>query len=921
VEVSASPQSDALWRHASGAFRDAASGRGSCIIVDGPAGSGKSALVEELELLARESGLQVLTAAGRPEETDLGFGVVVQLFEAKLEEADDAERAQPLSEAEREAAPIFAPGQRNFEPSLDTFHGIYRLCAKLARATPLAILVDDVDYADSESRRCLHYLVHRLEKHPAAVVLSVGSRPRTEVPELEAIAANPATLRVRIQPLSLAEASEPIRAQWSDATEAACARIHAASAGYPYLIDLMTAAETGAITDPDERIRTWTLRRAADVDERAPALLKAASVLGPDCEIRNAAALAALDAESAYRLAGRLVEIGILRREERLVFTQPAVADALAATQPPGERAAAHLGAARLASADEAPPEDVAAYLIHAARSGSTWVVDTLSEAAAIAIERGAPEDAVAYLRRALEEPPVGGRRAQVVFDLGRAEAIAGDPQAARHLGSAAELSDQVQEPASALATGRSLFALGWPGQAMVVFERALAACPDADSELAGRLRAGQAAAVWLSKLPEGNTLAGKAPPETADSPADRALLALHAIDGALRGAHCADVRELAVRALARGALLDDETADGFTYYLATAALAIAEDLRTAEAALTAAVEEAETRGSVLGFATASHARAMANLLRGRVKDAADDARRSIALERDGWRLGMGGARIVLAHTLVETGDHDAASRQIEEAEGLTEDTNPLRMALLLARGRIRLLDSDPGSALSDFVACGELCEAAAIRNPAVAPWRSAAGLASAAVGDRAEASRLINEELALAQAFGAPGPISRALRALATIHEPPGAIEALEAAVQVGEGSQASLERARALIEYGAALRRSSRRRDARLPLRVGLEIAQACGARVLAGHARREALSAGARPRRTALQGPESLTPRERQFAELAAKGFSNRAIAEEMVVTVKTVEWHLKHAYRKLGVGSRQALKPFFPNSGDH
>lgn len=181
----------------------------------------------------------------------------------------------------------------------------------------------------------------------------------------------------------------------------------------------------------------------------------------------------------------------------------------------------------------------------------------------------------------------------------------------------AAEYAAEAQEqPGAALATGRALFALGQTEQAMAVFERAIAEA-DADPEMARWLHASRVAARRLSRLSEGATVADEAPPATAESPGERALLALHAMEGAIRGAPCSEVRELAVRALANGALLDDETADGMPYYLAAAALAVAEDLQTAEAALTAAVEDAQTRGSVLGFATASAVRAMTILLRG----------------------------------------------------------------------------------------------------------------------------------------------------------------------------------------------------------------------------------------------------------------------------------------------------------------
>jgi DNA-binding CsgD family transcriptional regulator len=386
-------------------------------------------------------------------------------------------------------------------------------------------------------------------------------------------------------------------------------------------------------------------------------------------------------------------------------------------------------------------------------------------------------------------------------------------------------------------------------------------------------------------------------------------------MDGAIRGAPCTEVRDQAARALARGALLDDETADGLTYYLAAAALALAEDLQTAEAALTAAIGDAETRGSVLGFATASHVRAITVLMRGRVMDAAADARNALAMERDGTRLGLGGARLVLANCLVESGDMAGAERQLEAAGAAMGDAHPFRLLLLATRGRVQLLNSRPEAALESFLACEALGSGTGAVNPAIAPWRSGAALAHYKLGDLTEAERLVQEELALADAFGAPGPVGRALRGLAAISEPPRALEILKAAVETLHVSQAALERGRALVDYGSALRRSGRLREARVPLRTGLDIAQACGAEMLTQHALREITAAGGRPRRTALSGVESLTAREKQVAALAAGGLSNREIAGELFVQRKTVEFHLGHAYQKLGVRSREALREFF------
>ena len=179
-------------------------------------------------------------------------------------------------------------------------------------------------------------------------------------------------------------------------------------------------------------------------------------------------------------------------------------------------------------------------------------------------------------------------------------------------------------------------------------------------------------------------------------------------------------------------------------------------------------------------------------------------------------------------------------------------------------------------------------------------------------LGMTAEANELAERELELAEAFGAPGAIGRALRGLGMIRGPEKGLEALEAAVTQVESSQAALERARTLVEFGAALRRSGRRRDARQPLRLGLDLAQRCGAEALVVRAKNEAKTAGARPRRTALSGVDALTERERQVAMLAARGLSNRQIADQLVVTVKTVEWHLGHSFRKLDVDSRARLR---------
>jgi DNA-binding CsgD family transcriptional regulator len=192
--------------------------------------------------------------------------------------------------------------------------------------------------------------------------------------------------------------------------------------------------------------------------------------------------------------------------------------------------------------------------------------------------------------------------------------------------------------------------------------------------------------------------------------------------------------------------------------------------------------------------------------------------------------------------------------------------------------------------------------------NPASFPWRSAASGGLAALGRREEAAALAAEEVALARRWGAPRALAVALRAEGALTR---STDLLREAVAVLDGSEATLERARALTELGAALRRSGRRSEAREPLRIAIELAGECGAAPLADRARTELRAAGGRPRAPLRTGIDALTASERRIAEMAAAGRSNPEIAQDLFVTVKTVEMHLSGAYRKLGIRSRSQL----------
>jgi DNA-binding CsgD family transcriptional regulator len=237
----------------------------------------------------------------------------------------------------------------------------------------------------------------------------------------------------------------------------------------------------------------------------------------------------------------------------------------------------------------------------------------------------------------------------------------------------------------------------------------------------------------------------------------------------------------------------------------------------------------------------------------------------------------------------------------------------------LLRRATVRLLLGErrwPEALLAAEAYGGSLRPR--VVNPCWAPWRSLEAVALVGLGRPGEALALLEDELVWARRWGAPGALGRVLRLLGTTGPAP-RVDVLSEAVASTEGSPARLEHAKSLVALGSALRLERKPAAAREPLRQGLELATRCGATPLARRARAELQAAGGRPRRHMLTGPGSLTPSERRVAELAAKGASNREIAQELFVTPRTVEFHLTGVYRKLGVSTRTGLSEALAGRG--
>lgn len=385
---------------------------------------------------------------------------------------------------------------------------------------------------------------------------------------------------------------------------------------------------------------------------------------------------------------------------------------------------------------------------------------------------------------------------------------------------------------------------------------------------------------------------------------------AVRAYDAMLAGAPAAQVAADARRALDAGGLAC-ATADGsMPLFLGCMALALAGDVAGAGAELERALETARRRGSIVSYTGTLSIRARLRLMVGDLLGAEADAREIEDLGDEG--LGRTYSTSWLVESLVAQGKLDEAEAVVRG--GVLAGDVPALIVFnpgLHARGRLGIAQGRVEDGLADVLLCGERQEAVGARNPADVPWRGTAALALRDLQREDEAHALSAEHLAAARAFGAPAVVGEAARVRGVVLGGEKGRQLLAHAVELLEGAPAPLERARTLLAAGRALAAAGDATGARDALGRARMLAEGCGAEPVAAGAIEATLAAGGRPRRARAQGKASLTPAERRTATLAARGLSNREIAQALFVTEKTVEGHLSGTYRKLSITSRSQL----------
>ena len=921
----------------------AASGHGGVVLIRGPAGIGKTSLLEAAAELAAASQVtrspgtsrswRRMIARGGEFESDFAFGIVRSLFEPVLRAAGEEDRARLLSGAADFARPALdlraplEPPPLGADPAASIMHGLYWLMANLAEEQPLLAVVDDAQWADASSLRFLEYLARRVDE--LGVLLAVGVRTGEEPAAplaLEALAADPRTTVLEPAPLGIEGVSAlAIEAMDEEPAEAFCAACRDATGGNPFLVralldelagDHVRPNEAAAAAVPQVRPRTVSrtvVLRLARLPRACEKLAFAVAVLGGGTPLRHAAAVAGLDEDEAADAADRLATSGLLAQARVLDFVHPLVRGVLLEELAPARRARLHAEAARVLHAAGAPADAVAAQLLAAEPAGEPWRVQALRNAARGALARGAADAAVALLARALEEPPEDAELPQLLLELGTTEARVFAPGAIEHLERAATL---VEEPRArveaAVELGRALLLGGRVDQALSAFARGRAAVAADHPELAFELDldfvgsarfAPSMRALALERL---HVLSESEPPSEV---ARLRLLANLAMDAL--GRETADrVSELATAALAGGQLVALESIDAPTFWYPLWALVYADRFDVAERELERVFTAAAGRGSARTFSIACCVRAMLDHRTGALAEVPASAER--AAEVPGGLLAQPFALDAHVRSLLERGLVDDAAAALAGA-GVAEhvpDAPPF-WSVLSARGCVAIARGAVRAGVEDCLAAGERARAWRSRSPTMLPWRTDAALGLLALGERERALELAREAVELTRAFGAPRALGTALRVAGLAEGGEAGIALAHEAVAVLENSRARLEHAHALVDLGAAVRRAGHTVEARESLRAGLESAHACGAEPLAERAREELLAAGARPRRPQLSGADALTASEQRVASLAAQGMTNREIAQALFITPKTVEIHLTRSYRKLDVHGRDEL----------
>ncbi len=873
------------------ALDEARGGRPRVVLVDGPQGIGKTALVAQL--LRANRDVRTLRASGDESETLVAYAVVDQLL-----------RVGGVSE------PVAVGGAATATDHVGAGARVLELLSGLQQDGPLVIVLDDAQWADAASLKALVFALRRLVADPVLALIVVRPQDVAALPEgvrrlaetrLHVGALAPGDLRA----LGAAMGLEGFTAR-------AAERLHAHTEGSPLyaraLLEELPAetwrAGEGPLPAP-ESFQAMVARRARDCPAPACALVEAAAVLGLRSPLADAARVAGLD--DALEALEDGIAAGLLRAREspgrrEVTFAHPLVQAAVYHELGPARRARLHLAAAEVAGDEGAALR----HRVAAAPGEDARLAAELEDFAGREAGHGAWAIASSTLIAAARLSATRADRERRVLKAVDALLYAGD--VARASAFADEIAAFEAGPLRDCVLGFLAVLSSRPLDAERLLRSAWDRCdPAADAQLAAtiarrvalhllyRLR-GEATVEWSRRALAlaGDTQAELLPLGIGLGYAGRLAEGLAAVEPALGPEHAG----LTVRRV-RGWLR-----------------LLADDLDGARADL--AEESATALGlgafGVAAFALAHHARA--EYYAGAWDDAVVHGERAVAIAADLEHLILRAVSEAVAVAVpAARGDWTVAEEHVARIAAPPDDYENDIAARCLAAALLATARGDHDGVLATLEPVLAIEPREGIDEPGCWPWQDLYADALVSAGRLDDAAAFLPAHEALAAERGRASAIARLARVRGRLEAARGDADAADAAFEAGlaqlERLSMPFERALHELAWGQVLRRRGLRRAASERLLAANERFAELGALPYRERCENELVACGLAPAERRDADRDRLTPQELSVARLVASGLTNRQVAGELMLSIRTVEFHLTRIYSKLGIRSRTQL----------
>jgi DNA-binding CsgD family transcriptional regulator len=896
-------------------FVDSAADGPAMVLIEGEAGIGKSTVWREGVALGLECRQRVLIAKPAAIEVELSFAGIGDLFGEELEEV-----LITLPPPQRRALEIAlllvdAPGAPPDRRTIGA--AVLGLLRELARDRSVLVAVDDVQWLDPASAFALAFAVRRLRDEPVRLLFAARTDTEEASRELLDALSRDRVREVRLGPLSAGATSHLLRTQiGASFPRPLFRRLYETSDGNPlFALELARAVvahggkiRAGQQLPVEGDLEALVSARVGGLPEPTRSAVAAASALAQPTLRALRPIVEEVEAALAPAVDARVIEVDA----GRIRFAHPLLAAGVYNALRPSERQVLHR---RLAGIVD-DPEEHARHVARGATEPDAEVARVLEDAARGAAARGAPRAAAELAEEAWRLTP---RRDRGEARRRRLEAAdyhldGGDTSRARTLleGALAEEPSGVPRAEALWRLARISATVGDYGMAIALLEEALRETDEGAAALRSLCRRDLADLVRLTRGLEAAESHARAAVELAELAEDPSLLSTALVRLArieFNGGR-PSARATAQRAVA----LVEHSGDLF----------LTEDPRIELAhQLLWSGEFAEACAQLERVLDSTHGRdeafdrealwylGLAELRAGRWQLGATHADAVVELER---QCGRESANTCAPQALAATyrGEVDRARAILTDslAFAATSQNRPAIGMLRAILGFLELSWGDVPAALEALSDAVEIGEELRFREPGMPFGLDDYLEALVAAGELEQAVVLVEPWERQAVQLDRPTALARAARVRGLLASArgdlEGALSALDRALAQHDRAPEPFERGRTLLELGRVQRRAKQRRAARETLQAAHLILDELGSPLWAEKARAELARISGR-----APSAGELTPMERRVAELVAAGRSNRELAAELVVTVRTVETHLSRIYRKLGVSSRAQL----------